>query len=164
MVNDIDTFRINAPNQRIMRLERVRVVRLLRALLPYALINEVGSTAVSGVIGKQDMDFSIKVHVDHFEQSKKSLDSCFLRNVDQIADHCIQGYKVSSSLDVALQLIVIESKYDVFDAFVCMLRRDAELKAAYNQLKIQWDGKPMKEYRQAKDIFISQALLNVELE
>lgn len=159
MLDDFETFRIIPPDIRIMRLERVRVVRRLRALLPYADIHEIGSTVVLGVVGKQDLDFSIKVRADNFEQAKKSLDAEFPRNAEQIADNCIQGYKVQSNLDVALQLIVINSQYDIFDTFICMLIRDAELRAAYNRLKIQWNGKPMNEYRQAKGAFISQALL-----
>lgn len=147
MVDDIDIFRISSLDIRIMRLERVRVVRFLKALLPYADIHEIGSTVVPGVLGKQDLDFSIKVHADNSKQAKKSLDAEFFRNAEQIAYNCIQGYKVQSSLDLSLQLIVIDSRYDVFDAFICILKRDAELRAAYNQLKIHWDGRPMQEYR-----------------
>ncbi|MFX5494539.1 GrpB family protein, partial [Acinetobacter baumannii] len=57
-----------------------------------------------------------------------------------------------------LQLIVRDSAYDMFDAFLCLLRQDAALRADYNQLKRQWDGQPMQAYRQAKAAFIARAL------
>lgn len=158
MFDDTDVFRIKSPHLRMMRRERVRVVRFLREWLPYADVREVGSTAVPGVIGKEDLDFAIKVSADKFDCARMLLDTSFIRNPHQLSDHCIQGYNVESGLEVSLQLIVRNSPYDIFDSFLCMLKQDAELRDAYNRLKMQWDGKSMQAYRHAKDAFIAQAL------
>jgi len=151
-------FRLQAPDLRGLRRERVRIVRWLREWLPDAEVREVGSTAVPGVIGKQDLDFAVKVTADKFEEARTTLDKHFARNPDQLSDDCIPGYKVASSVDLALQLIVRDSAYDMFDAFLGLLRQDAVLRADYNQLKRQWDGQPMQAYRQAKAAFIARAL------
>jgi GrpB-like predicted nucleotidyltransferase (UPF0157 family) len=39
-----------------------------------------------------------------------------------------------------------------------VLRSDTVIVQAYNTLKREWNGRPMSEYRQAKDAFIRSVL------
>lgn len=126
--------------------------------MPPGSVMEVGSTAIVGVIGKQDIDFMVRVHRNDFMEVRDILDQNFRRNPDQLSNNEFQGYCVESSLDVSIQLLIAESAYDVFEDFLKMLKSDPELVQSYNDLKRKWDGKPMKEYRHAKSRFIELTL------
>ena len=154
----IEIFRIQPLQYRLLRMEKVRVIRMVRALIPFAEVKEIGSTAVAGVIGKQDLDVLVKVENNKFELAKSKLDECFPRNLAQLSNNNIQGYSVDSKVEVALQLVVKDSPYDCFDAFLDALSHDARLREKYNLLKTQWDGKPMEDYRTAKSLFIEAVL------
>lgn len=77
---DANLFRIQTPQVRLIRKEKVRVLRMVRALIPFAEVKEIGSTAVAGVIGKQDLDVLIKVDNNNFGLAKRILDEFFSRN------------------------------------------------------------------------------------
>ena len=61
-------------------------------------------------------------------------------------------------MDVAIQLTVEGGPYDNFLIFLAELRKDADLRQKYNELKVKFDGLPMSEYRDAKQGFIEQVL------
>jgi GrpB-like predicted nucleotidyltransferase (UPF0157 family) len=119
---------------------------------------EVGSTALAGVVGKQDLDFVVRVPSSRFEHSRIALDAQFPRNQRQLCEHGFQGYCVPSQLEAAIQLIVAGSQHDNFERFLNCLTASTELRQAYNALKIAFDGRPMHEYRLAKSAFIEAAL------
>ena len=158
MADKQEIFRIQPPKVRLTRIEKVRVLRILRHLLPFSEVKETGSTAVPGVIGKQDLDFLVKVKTPQFRSARSTLDENFLRNAKQVSNENIQGYLIDSHVDIALQLVVENSEYDIFDEFVSALKHDPNLRLAYNHLKIQWDGMPMDDYRKAKRAFIEAIL------
>jgi len=158
MADKQEIFRIQPPKVRLTRIEKVRVLRILRHLLPFYEVKETGSTAVPEVIGNQDLDFLIKVKTEQFRSARSTLDENFVRNAKQVSNENIQGYLVESNIDIALQLVVKNSDYDVFDEFVSALKHDPNLRLAYNHLKIQWDGRLMNEYRKAKRAFIEATL------
>ena len=158
---DANLFRIQTPQVRLIRKEKVRVLRMVRALIPFAEVKEIGSTAVAGVIGKQDLDVLIKVDNNNFGLAKRILDEFFSRNGTQLSNENIQGYRVDSKADISLQLVVKGSPYDCFDDFLTALSQDASLRATYNHLKKQWDGKSMQEYRTAKGHFIEEVLAKI---
>lgn len=103
---DANLFRIQTPQVRLIRKEKVRVLRMVRALIPFAEVKEIGSTAVAGVIGKQDLDVLIKVDNNNFGLAKRILDEFFSRNGTQLSNENIQGYRVDSKADISLQLVV----------------------------------------------------------
>jgi len=138
--------------------ERSRVMGLLHGLIPGGSIMEVGSTAIVGVVGKQDIDFVVRVPESAFADARRALDTHFERNPNQLSNTEYQGYYVDSPLDVAVQLIVAGGPYDHFERFLEALRSNPELVKAYNALKRKWEGKPMNEYRRAKRDFIESVL------
>lgn len=59
---------------------------------------------------------------------------------------------------LGVQLAAIGSEDDVFHLFAEKLRADAALVSDYNRLKRTWHGKPMPDYRKAKDAFVAEVL------
>ena len=145
------------PNK--LKSEKNRILKWLKELIPDALVMEVGSTAVRGAIGKEDIDILVRVEKKNFVKVRDILDKQFERNLEQISNSEFQGYCVVSSLDVAIQLTIIGSQYDSFERFLNILKTDPSLLKKYNDIKRKWNGKPMDEYRQAKSDFIESVLL-----
>ena len=153
-----EVFRIRLAEADAMRSERERVFRSLVKLLPQPEVSEVGSTAVPGAIGKQDIDIVVLVAKRDFESAKESLDSVFDRDVGQMSSEIYQGFRASLVWDVAIQLTVKGGPHDTFHAFIHALRTRPKLLKEYNQLKRDWDGKSMQLYRHAKALFIAKVL------
>jgi GrpB-like predicted nucleotidyltransferase (UPF0157 family) len=155
----VDNFYIRYLDRNIMQSERNRIFHLVKQMLPFASVMEVGSTAAEGVVGKQDLDFALRVPAGRFYEAQSILDSHFDRNERQrpVVGH--QCYLVHSQLDVSLHLVVSGGNYDNdFERFLQLLLKKSELRLAYNNLKIAWNGRPMNEYRRAKKTFIESAL------
>jgi GrpB-like predicted nucleotidyltransferase (UPF0157 family) len=153
-----DVFRITNIDPTVIETERSRVLHLIGTAIPSEHIHEVGSTAVQGVVGKQDLDFLVLVPKQVFGETRAVLDRLFRRNPEQLSNDVYQGYTVSSDLDVAVQLTVAGGLNDTFLKFVDLLRGSEELRTRYNQLKADFNGRPMCAYRDAKREFIETAL------
>lgn len=138
--------------------ERDRILAAVRSVAPQAEVLEVGSTAIAGVIGKQDLDLLVRVVPAEFVRTRALLDSAFARDAQQLSNDRYQGYRVASSVDAALQLTVRGCEYDRFTLFLDALREDPALVRAYNALKRRWHGRPMADYRAAKAAFIESVL------
>lgn len=123
---------------------------------------EVGSAAIPGVLGKQDLDFMVRVQAKDFFDARRDMDAVFGRNPLQLSDDVFQGYIVKSPMDIAVQLLVAGSPYDTFERFLEALRLDSDLVEAYNALKRKWDGKSMSGYRLAKNVFIESVLSGLD--
>jgi GrpB-like predicted nucleotidyltransferase (UPF0157 family) len=153
-----ERFHLQQVDPELLDRERARVQALLDAAVPWADRFEVGSTAVEGVQGKQDLDWLVRVPQARFAETRRALDRALPRHPDQLSNGQYQGYRVPSPLDVAVQLTVAGGPHDDFLAFLDALRGDAELRERYNTLKREHDGGPMEEYRRAKGAFVQQAL------
>jgi GrpB-like predicted nucleotidyltransferase (UPF0157 family) len=153
-----DVFRIREIDRRQLDNERARLLRLVSGAVPFGIVREVGSTALEDLVGKQDLDFVVRVPADRFGHARAALDFHFARNTAQFADEKFQGYRANSVFDAAIQLTVIGGPHDDFDKFLDRLKGDAALRRAYNELKQAFDGRPMEDYRLAKRAFIEAAL------
>lgn len=156
-VADVELFHIRDLDSSTQG-ERDRALSRIRQVIPFASVMEVGSTAVEGVLGKQDLDFVARVPRERFGEARNILDVHFQRNDRQLSNAEYQGYLVHSPVDVAVQLIVAGGQYDNFEEFVRLLHASVDLRNAYNSLKLAWDGRPMEDYRAAKRAFILTAL------
>lgn len=149
---------INNLDEAIIEAERRRVSDDLKKLLPEEWIHEVGSTAIEGLIGKQDLDFLVRVPASEFNEARKTIDAALRRNPNQMSNDIYQGYVVESQLDVAVQLTVEGGPHDTFLVFLERLRGNADLRQRYNALKRKFNGQTMTEYRDAKKEFIEDVL------
>lgn len=153
-----EPFIIQTPDLTLYQSERDRVLGELQNLLPGVEVFEVGSTAIPGVIGKGDIDFLVRSQEALFAQVRDRLDQAFPRHPNQLSNESYQGYKVPSPMDVAIQLTIKDGPYDDFLPFLEALTHNPHLIEAYNDLKRQWDGQPMSDYRHAKSQFIQKVL------
>lgn len=153
-----ELFRIKPMDAADLSKERQRVQTLLSTVTDAKTVYEVGSTAVPGLIGKQDLDFLVLVPAAEFVAVRSRLDEHFRRNPDQLSTTEYQGYTVESALDVAIQLTIEGGQHDTFLEFLALLRGSPVLREQYNQLKVAFDGQPMQRYREAKHRFIETAL------
>lgn len=154
----LERFHISDIDSQLLDRERNRILRLLRAQIPPERVYEVGSTAVPGVVGKQDLDFLVLVPARDFLCTRTKLDRHFPRNAEQLSTDVYQGYRVDSDLDVAIQLTVEDGPYDTFLVFLDRLRNSESLRSEYNELKRAFEGRPMKAYRDAKHAFIERVV------
>ena len=154
----VEIFRINNITPSQLKSEKNATLKLLKELIPDALIIEVGSTAIKGVIGKQDIDILVRTTKKDFSTTRDILDKNFQRNTKQISNNEYQSYRVDSSIDIAIQLTIIDSQYDNFEQFLKILNTTPSLIKEYNDLKRKWNGMPMNEYRRAKSNFIETVL------
>ena len=100
--------------------ERRRTRSRLSELVSIDCLFEVGSTAVEGVIGKQDLDFLVRVKSSDFPSVRNALDQVFTTNADQKSNHQYQGYCVESEPDVAIQLTIEDGPYNNFLTFLAI--------------------------------------------
>ncbi len=155
-----EVFRINTVDPSLLDKERVRAIDLISEVVPTQYIYEVGSTAVDGLIGKEDLDFLVRVPAAEFDRTRNALDGCFARHAAQLSNEAYQGYIIDSRLDVAIQLTIEGGLYDTFLVFIQMLRERPDLRDEYNQLKRAFNGFEMSAYREAKRVFIERVLAN----
>jgi GrpB-like predicted nucleotidyltransferase (UPF0157 family) len=142
-----------------MKCERQRILRLLRETVSFASTMEVGSTAATGVVGKQDLDFALRVPSSRFYEAQSILDTSFRRNLrcKPVVGH--QGYSIPSVVDGLAHLVILGGRYDYeFNKFINLLNENIEVRTAYNSLKRIWDGRSMHEYKAAKKTFIESSL------
>jgi GrpB-like predicted nucleotidyltransferase (UPF0157 family) len=155
----VPNFYIRNFDRAILDGERERILRLIKKVISFALPREVGSTAVDGVVGKQDLDFSLRVPASRFYEAQSILDSQFDRNDVHRPVVGYQRYLVHSQLHVLIHLVVEGGYYDSeFDRFIKLLATNSELRIAYNNMKIACNGQSMGEYRRKKKAFIESAL------
>ena len=152
------TFRIQHVDPASLDDARQRALASIHEVVPAAYVYEVGSTAVAGVIGKQDLDFLVRLPATAFATTRDALDQRFARDPDQLSNAVYQGYRIDSVLDVAIQLTVEGSPHDTFLEFIERLRESDALREQYNELKRAFDGRAMHEYRTAKQRFIEGVL------
>lgn len=154
----IEIFLLRPRNEDNLNIARRRVLELLHSRIPQPWISEIGSTAIAGLIGKEDLDFLVRVPQIEFENVRAILNLLLERNPEQISNEHFQGYRVSGLPDVSVQLTLADGPFDSFHQFLQALSSDPALLAEYNRLKRLFDGKPMVEYRIAKDRFIESVL------
>ena len=137
---------------------RQKYVKLICSLLPTADVQEVGSTAIAGMIGKQDIDLQALVAQGSFIAARALLDQHFRRDEQQLSSDIYQAYHLDGDQNVSIQLTVKSGPHDVFLAFLNILRSDAYVREQYANLKKRYDGRSMDEYRHAKQEFITNVL------
>ncbi len=100
----IEIFEIKNLSPDLLQRETARAMALIRGIIPAGEAHEVGSTAIPGMIGKQDIDILVRVPAAAFPAARQVLDSALARDPLQLSTSDYQGYRVESPLDVAVQL------------------------------------------------------------
>lgn len=132
---------------------------LLRLLPVSADIRHVGATAVPGCITKGDLDIVVRVAATDFAAADAVLAARYSRNQGSARTDTFAAFEDDAvEPHLGIQLAVIDSADDFFHQFAYALRENSDLLARYNALKKSFDGRPMAEYRAAKDEFIAATL------
>ncbi len=133
---------------------------ILRRQLPgCAEILHVGATAIPGCLTKGDLDIAVRVPVQCFSESDGALASLFTRNAGSIQTEVFSAFEDETrSPHLGIQLVTMNSSFDVFHLFTKALRNSPRLLEEYNALKREFEGMEMGAYRKAKDDFVTRVL------
>ena len=162
---DDETFRLAADcdvaREAADALFAVVAAELVSALPASAEVLHVGATAVRGCLTKGDLDIVVRVDRADFAVSEALLAKRFSRNDGSIRTDEFAAFEdAGRSPSLGVQLTVKGGALDDFHPFVEALRRDPVLLRRYNDLKLRFSGKPMADYRAAKDAFVAEVLSN----
>lgn len=132
----------------------------LRTLLPRAVIESIGATAIPGCLTKGDIDLLARVEQADMQSAVAALARRFSPHQTENWSASFASFAAErDAVPVGVQLVVMNSRDDTdFRAFRDRLRASPELVAEYNALKQSWHGRPMADYRDAKEHFVRQVL------
>ncbi|WP_129692259.1 GrpB family protein [Gottfriedia acidiceleris] len=137
--------------------------KLIKALLPEADVQHVGSTAIPNSLTKGDLDIQVRVIPEQFEKAVKALASVFELNEGSIKTDLFRAFK-NDSIDspIGLQLTIIDSDFDFFWKFRDLLLLNDEYRVEYDNLKRRFEGRGMDEYRECKNKFFEKLMHSPE--
>jgi GrpB-like predicted nucleotidyltransferase (UPF0157 family) len=133
---------------------------LVRSVVPHADVQDMGGTAVPGLLTKGDVDVSVRVTSESFAAACEVLRNSFV--VHQ-PENWTDGYasfadESSYPLPVGVQVTIMGHSDDRFLQQRDRLLDDPALVAKYNDLKRAYEGSTQDEYRPAKWAFIEKYL------
>jgi GrpB-like predicted nucleotidyltransferase (UPF0157 family) len=114
----------------------------LQLIIPGGDIQHVGSTAIPGSLTKGDLDIQVRIAASQYQAAKACL--------------CVEDY--SRDTPVGVHLTVIGGSCDSQFLFRDLLNSQEQLREAYNELKLSFEGKSMTSYRDAKAEFVERLL------
>ncbi|MGP3561351.1 GrpB family protein [Geobacillus sp. BK01] len=154
-------------NQIRERAERVfseHQERILR-LLPKADVQHVGSTAIPNSLTKGDVDLQVRVPESMFAEAIEKLSTLYKVNEGSVrTDSFCAFYDETADLPLGVQLTAIGSELDLFWKFRDVLLANDRYRVEYDELKKQYEGKNMEEYRQAKQRFFGRLMKTPEFQ
>jgi GrpB-like predicted nucleotidyltransferase (UPF0157 family) len=134
--------------------------RIIEKLLPEADVQHVGSTAICNSLTKGDLDIQVRVGPQHFSKAVQELSALYELNESSVKTDWFRAFKDDSTVPpLGVQLTVIGSEYDFFWKFRDVLLLNDTYRMEYDELKREFEGKEMDEYREAKNEFF-QKLMN----
>jgi GrpB-like predicted nucleotidyltransferase (UPF0157 family) len=138
----------------------VAMSQRLRSKLPVAAdIRHIGATAVPGCLTKGDLDIVVRVAPEDFQQADACLADMLDRNEGSLRSATFAAFEDQSAVPhLGVQLVASGGPQDFFHLFVAALIASPALVQDYNALKARFDGRPMAEYRRAKDAFVARVL------
>jgi len=129
----------------------------LRTALAAAQVEHVGSTAIPGSLTKGDLDIQVRVRPVEFAAAERLLLVRYRRNTGSTPQEGFAAFeKPGSTPPIGVQLTAIGGEVDVFWRFRDVLLLRPDLVREYDALKRWFEGKPMADYRAAKDAFFDR--------
>ena len=133
----------------------------IQPLIPFAVIEHIGSSAIPNAISKGDLDIYIEVPTHRFIDAIQQLQQLnFKEKLDTLRTHELCMLE-SQQHDVALQIVVTGSEFCNFITFRDLLRNSPSLTQQYNQLKQRGIELSQDQYREIKADFI-QSVLSID--
>jgi GrpB-like predicted nucleotidyltransferase (UPF0157 family) len=121
--------------------------------IPEADIQHVGSTSISESVTKGDLDIQVRVIHDYFKLAVEALSKLYALNAGSEQTEYFRAFKDDDTdPPLGIQLTVINSELDLFWKLRDVLNMNEAYRNKYNQLKMNFDGKSMDDYREAKNL------------
>ncbi|WP_202744184.1 GrpB family protein [Acinetobacter pittii] len=131
----------------------------ISALLPFAKIEHIGSSAIPNAISKGDLDIYIEVMSEQFEFAIEQLKTLnFIEKQNTLRTHELCMLESLNNDDVAFQIVVTDSIFTFFLTFKNKLISSPKLVNEYNELKLQCSHLDPDQYRTIKSDFINRVL------
>ncbi len=131
-----------------------REKKVLESVLPETNIEQVGSSAVPGAIGKFDIDIQIRTIPAHFTETVEIMRLHYPEKHPELWTDEFAIFRSEESELVDYMVTVIYSKYDDFYRVRDHLIANPDILEEYNNLKRGFEGKTYAEYRKAKAEFL----------
>ncbi|PYZ97788.1 hypothetical protein CR205_04125 [Alteribacter lacisalsi] len=133
--------------------------KLIKSVLPAALVYHIGSTAVPGSLTKGDVDLQVRVSQKDFPEAREALAKIYKVNQGSFQSSFFCAFeKEAEVLPLGVQLTVIASEVDHFWKLTAFFQTHPEFTQQYNELKQTSEGLDMDEYRDRKSLFIDEIL------
>ncbi|WP_053220044.1 GrpB family protein [Virgibacillus senegalensis] len=132
--------------------------KLILKRLPQSEVHYIGSTAVKGSLTKGDVDLQVRIDQQDFPEAKKVLQEIYAINEGSYQTSFFCAFETEDQLPIGVQLTVNGSEVDHFWKTTRFLQENPSCNEAYNQLKRQFNGKDMENYRDAKAEFLAEVL------
>jgi GrpB-like predicted nucleotidyltransferase (UPF0157 family) len=132
----------------------------LRALLPAARVEHIGSTAVPGSLTKGDLDLCVVVEDAEFDAAARTLSERLAIHQPENWSPTLASFTAPSEdgIDIGVQLVPAGSRDErLFIGWRDRLRADPELRTRYDELKLRHGGDGMDVYRDAKERLIKES-------
>lgn len=138
--------------KKIAKKERVLLENLVGKIAKS--IEQVGSSALPGAVGKMDVDFAVRVDRKDFEKAIENLSSIYTPwKKDTLWNKDMAVFSSIKECPIDVMVVVIDTPYDYFHTVRDYLRDNPAILKEYNALKKQHQGSSYKDYRSAKNTF-----------
>ncbi|ASL62610.1 GrpB family protein [Bacillus cereus] len=154
-VNFLEQSKINEMANKEVSHQKSRILELL----PNVDIQHIGSTAIPNSITKGDLDIQVRVSKEDFTKAVEILSTIYDINEGSTKTDFFRAFKDDSlPLPLGVQLTVINSDLDFFWKIRDVLLKNDEFRKEYDDLKRNFEGKTMDEYRLAKNQFFERIM------
>lgn len=132
-------------------------------LLPKADVQHIGSTAIPNSITKGDLDIQVRVQKEDFIKATELLSTLYEVNDRSTQTDFFRAFKDDTlPLPLGIQLTVINSELDIFWKIRNVLLKNDEYRLEYDNLKRNFEGRSIEEYRDAKNLFFEKIMSTSE--
>lgn len=132
----------------------------IREVMPFSVVEHIGSSAIKGAISKGDLDILVRVERPNFQHATdaiQALNFSIKEGTLRTESLCMFESK-DYEVDVAIQLIEAGSEFEDFISFRDILNSENALVKQYNELKMACTGLSENQYRAHKSQFIEKVL------
>ena len=132
----------------------------IERLLPRAVVEHIGASAIPGAVSKGDLDICVRVTPSDHASVVCTLTGCgYIEKLDTLRTQqlCMLEWHKPSE-EHAIQLVAEGSPFDMFIAFRDALLADPYLVTEYNQVKLHAAHLSDAEYRAEKSAFIERVI------
>jgi len=126
-------------------------------------IHHIGSTAVPGSITKGDLDIQVRVSATHFAHADATLGTHYRRNLASTHTETFSSFKDDEAdPPLGIQLTIANSPDDFFCTVRDYFIANADVNERYNNLKREFEGATMDDYRTAKSAFLESLIKQLQ--